>query len=50
LRKTVKSESEAKYAESQKKVQMLEIRQKYINFATRELAIRNPEDYLHLGS
>ena len=50
LRKTVKNESEAKYAEVRKKTHMLEIRQKYIKFATRrELAIRYSEDYLHLG-
>ena len=50
LRKTVKNESEAKYAEMRKKAHMLEIRKKYLQFATRrELAIRYSADYLHLG-
>ena len=50
LRKTAKSESEAKYAESRKRAHMMEIRQKYIKFSgRRELGIRYSSDYLHLG-
>ena len=50
LRRTVKNESEAKYAENRKKTHMLEIRSKYLQFATRrELSIRYSSDVLHLG-
>ena len=50
LRRTVKSEAEAKYAELRKKEHMIEIRKKYVQFATRrELSIRYSDEYLHIG-
>jgi hypothetical protein len=50
LRKRVKHEADAKYAETRKRMHMLEIRRKYLKFTNRrELPLRYPEDYLHIG-
>ena len=45
-----KNESETIYASTRKKKHMQEIKQKYLQFCDRrELAVRFPEDYLHLS-
>ena len=50
LRKTVKTESEMIYALSCKKTHLLRVRRMYLQFCyRRELAIRFPSDYLHIG-
>ena len=50
MRKKVKNESEAEYAESRKRKHMVEIRKKYVNYTNRrDLAIRFPGDYLHIA-
>ena len=50
LRKKVKSESDAKYVETRKRMHMLEIRRKYLRFTNRrDLPLRYPSDYLHIG-
>ena len=50
LRKSVKNESDAKYAETRKRMHMLSIRRKYLQFTyRRELPLRYPDDYLHIG-
>ena len=50
MRQKAKNESEKLYAESRKRRHMLEIRRKYLNFTyRRELAVRYPNDVLHIG-
>ena len=50
LRKVARNESEILYANQRKMKHMTEIRQKYVQFCERrELAVRFPEDYIHLG-
>ena len=50
LRKRVNTEVDAKYAETRKRMHMCEIRRKYLKFTIRrELSIRYPDDYLHIG-
>ena len=49
LRKRAKNETEAAHVDSRMRAHMLEIRRKYLKFSSRiKLAIRYPEDYLHL--
>ena len=48
--KNAKTESERNYSEKRKRAHMQEIRQKYLECCDRkELALRFPEDYLHLS-
>ena len=50
LRKTAKNESELNYALNCKKQHLLKVRRQYLQFCyRRELAIRFPGDYLHIG-
>ena len=50
LRKRVNTEADAKYVETRKRMHMCEIRRKYLKFTIRrELPLRYPEDYLHIG-
>ena len=49
LRKRAKNETEANYVDSRMREHMVEMRRKYLKFSSRiELAVRYPEDYLHL--
>ena len=50
LRKRVNTEADAKYAETRKRMHMCEIRRKYLKFTIRrELPLRYPADYIHIG-
>ena len=50
LRQSAKTIPEKLHAESMKKRHMLDVRRKYLNFTyRRELSVRYPHDYLHIG-
>ena len=50
MRKCVKNESDRIYAESRKRLHMVNVRRKYLGFRNRmELAVRYPGDYLHVN-
>ena len=50
MKKTAKNESDLLYALSRKKQHLLKVRRQYLQFCyRREMAIRFPADYLHIG-
>ena len=50
LRKNVRNETDSKYYENLKRLHMCEVRRKYLKFTyRRELPIRYPNDYCHIG-